>query len=321
DRAVILLDYGDDVATQRCGQYINMASSISTSCNQGQIAVAGFLKAVKTKTKLPLFAFENKIAKELSALAQFNVHKCVPDRICVFEPCGRTRKKKVSSESFIGEAFVTASILECERVFRVGSSNVICPIADELYIFYYSRKRYLVNGLHFILALLALKILQKLTVPKKAWRSQLLALCQSTLESRPEEAHLVRIYIDTQIVRLIADTDPRIRLQIFGSADSEKAFYDLRHYAESALRRMREAPDFVGRILDISDDHDNHAVNLKCSEHIVKPYAAIADRKGEILELRIREAPPYIEMTTALSSLQEDFSALALSRDAGPRGR
>ena len=233
-----------DWVTQHC-------SSMTTSIGN-QEEIEEWLERSNVYGDLTIYPFENKITMTSS---KNRIRRVVADRICPDYPVFKDSLCSLSVQvEKYAQVVLNAPAEECKRLFLLeGSVNVIIAESDDLYSYYYHRKRRLVNGLHFDVATFGYQRLLELGVDKADWETQYLTiLIESILNDRSQIQHFIKVLIGAQAMTLVCEADvllPNDKSGVFLGRSAEQLYMELCEFGESSLDRFRNVTDRLDRVL------------------------------------------------------------------------
>jgi len=272
---------------ERYKKFIENSDTLSCSLKDGQEDLIRLLHKLKLKQGTTVFPFENVIDRGFDSLKGLTTIKVVADRICHSRKVFKDRVEVEAEHR--GEIVLNCSRESFPQLFesRMEDIKLIFSEHPGVFEYYYRRKRYLINGLHFALTICCYDALRELNIPHRKWGEQYLSIVLGEVLSKDGRyLQHIRNYVDGQIMRLVLECRDALS-EIYPNGSEEDTYDDLRYYSDEMLRRAKLQPDDLKRILDFTDPKrtiKNNKYHLKDSLDFV---VSNVDRM-DVLKLRRR---------------------------------
>ena len=277
-----------------------------------------------------LFPFENKpfgmgkTDKEnkefLDAILKNNPNikyiKLKADRICLERNFDSDNQVKVACENHI-EVVLNIDETKTNSLFdaSMNKDNQLIFTEDlERYRFLSDRKEYLVNELHFILAVNGYDFLLSKGITH--WENQFVTIIQSALTSDSKYKIPIDTFIRLQIIRLLHSSEyPRAVLKDVYNLEEENVemiYEHLLKYAKGVTERFNASKeDQISRVFNTNDEK---AIERKYKTIIEVIEKFVSERKTDIENIPTLSAGTYLEYKELTQDIKNKIENIFYSR-------
>jgi hypothetical protein len=133
---------------------------------------------------------------------------------------------------------------------EIAPENCIVP-GEEGIVYWYRRKRYMVNALHTAIAFLGYGYLRELGYRNKRNSSHAFPLVVETTLASPRNRRLLDVLVRAQATRLLIET--RMEKASIPQDNGDRTFESLVETGNEAIQRFRKFPDELSRVLRQDD--------------------------------------------------------------------
>lgn len=297
DYLVVLLDELGQI-----GPVLRHATSLSCALRDGQSSLAKILLNNRGGNQgQPLLAFENKVNDKLTkACARLScpwkLFHVLTDRICgkriededygeILVPCEQFLRMVAANDDGVRSVFDEARVTTAGRG---DEERPIILVAGGSLGFYEKRKRWMVNSLHEMLALIATSRLSQRRIQAEGqYLPQAIAW---SLEQDPVLDHSVRLYIRLQAVRLVLECRKEYEAvhQVYGTYNEQELYDAFVMEGQDTFNRMREFSDGLGRLFNQERPDKEWK---KYDEHVLGAMQFVSAREGDIRECHFLGVP------------------------------
>lgn len=311
---------------------LEKATSISYSLKYQDIEkeFLEFLKTLKLNKDVLIFPFENKPfginkesnekekaeAKELKGIRKKlkGYTKLKADRICGDRTFDLGNKVNVVCEEHI-EVVLNIDEGKTNNLFDVTKdrkSQIIFTDNNKRYQFISDRKEYLVNELHFVLAVYGYDFLLSKGITH--WENQFVTIIQSALTSDPKYKIPIETFIRLQIVRLTLLHRDIIKNEYdLQEKNVDELIYErLIKYAKGVTERFNASKE--DQIKRVFNTDDVSAIERKYKTIVQGIEKFIADKKSDIKDVQILSAGTYLEYRELIQDIKNKIENIFHSR-------
>lgn len=231
------------------------------------------------------------------------------DRICFSREISIENTVTVTNESHV-EVVLNIDKDSTNNLFDITKNEkteliFVSPSELKRFNFLSDRKKYLVNELHFILAVYGYDYLISKRITH--WENQFITIIQSALTSDPEYKIPINAFIRLQIMRMLLSDDYNVEIiakeyQI-DESDKELICESLLKYADVVKKRFSESEeDQVSRVFN---SIDIQAVEKKYDKIINVIEGFLEKKQTEIESLNINRFGTFLEYKTLIEDVKE----------------
>ena len=312
-------------------EILKLATSISYSLNNQDVEkeFLNFISEIELKRNVLIFPFENKPfgtkdEKGKAALAKLisekpnlkNYTRLKADRICLERSFDLDNRINVVCEEHI-EVVINIDESATKNLFDISKDRkreIIFTKDSKRYQFLSDRKEYLVNELHFILAVYGYDFL--LTKGILHWENQFITIIQSALTSEPRYKIPIETFIRLQIIRLLNSDNYDVsviqneyRLE---EQNVELIYEHLLKYAKAVTLRFNSSKE--DQISRVFNTNDANAIERKFHSIIEVIENFITEKRAAIESIPLISAGTFLEYRELIKDIKNRIENIFHSR-------
>lgn len=309
-------------------------SSISYSLgdHEAEKEFLEFLSTLRNQSEIMLYPFENKPF-------DVNENKIGPTLKNILEKNERLFYVMIKADRICpNRKFKPGNVVEievenhCEIVFNIDreatddlfdqykmKNELVFTSDQKIFDFYSDRKKFLLNELHFILAVYGFYYLKNKGI--YSWNEQYVPIIQAVLRSDYDYKIKIDAFIDLQILRLIRlhGQDLLVKLYDIGSGDINILYERLRGYAENTIFRFSESKeDTIKRVFKLDD---LSSVQRKYQDIILNLNDFIKKNKKWINQIGVFCIPRSMDYICFLRDIKKVIEEILKSRNENEQNK
>lgn len=300
------------------------AHSISYSLNNvgAQKELLTLFSEIKFKNKVFIFPFENGPHQDTPFENKdhnpFANNKAIyvklkPDRVCLDRIFYQQNRVSVKCEGHVEVVFKASEQLRKIFFDDFPTDGLVFRPKQEAYEFFENRKKYLVNELHFVIAVYGYHFLltNKITTH---WEDQYVTIILSAIASDSRYKIPIDTFIRLEILRLIVQHDNDIirKEYLLKKADPEMIREHLWNYAQDAIVRFNKSgEDKITRVFNINDIS---AIEKKYHDIINEIKSFLSENKNKIKEVQITDIGTLLEYEEFIKDIEQKIEEICERR-------
>lgn len=286
--------------------FLKDADSISTALhNEGQKTFAEALKSMgQAICPKPVFLFENLnvFGESMGAEWRGAVHHVIVDRLCL-------QKASKFEDGRVVER------VSCEPRIELLSEDVLTPAPSywtrkdpREMKFYELRKRYLVNSVHTVIAMLGYQRLSKKRIENVEHSRQILSVVLDGVLGDPISRRVIEVFLAARVQQLLLEVGQEERPKEF--SDDETAYLQLVGEGKEVIARMQRFPDEMGRVLR---SEERRKIHERWFRHVEDLIQSVRSKEDDYLRFPSLARPHVKEIESAVRHVRNAARALVIS--------
>ena len=290
------------------------ATAITYSIKDGQAELGALLASIPFTTAPTLYPFENVV--DIGSLPPTLPRaQLIVDRVCA-KTVINAKTIQVGCEQSGSIRYLLPDGATDDLLGRSIPSGIEVHALQSMeeYRFYNRRKRYLMNGVHYVIAALSYDYLRDHGISREDWEGQLVPILTNLILGEEQRyVKLVERFAEFQAVRLAAETDAAILDALFDGSAHEAA-WRMCAWASEVLERAKGVVDRLGRVLPPDDPESNLR---KCREFLIESLRVMIENRERIAKIRSPRGGALPDWFYAITAVLE---AVLLAQHSTMRG-